>query len=129
MLNLTAGSRESMELRFPSEALNPAGLLRTDEGECPFVNRSDSRCAEHLTMGGMGYAYDHCFGSFRSCSMYQELMQERRSRALVAAPIDTAVRSAEATAGPQPLPEGTWHRLRSRLVELTVGRRRLDRAA
>lgn len=52
-----------------------------DDFECPFVDRYDARCAQHLTMGGLGYAYRHCFAEFASCPVYAELMAEEREPA------------------------------------------------
>ena len=52
-----------------------------EDHECPFVDRYDPRCAEHLTMGGLGYAYRHCFAEFGSCPVHAELMSEDRELA------------------------------------------------
>lgn len=49
-----------------------AGRLAA-ERECPYVNRSDERCAEHKTLGGISYAYDHCFDAYRACPVYRYL--------------------------------------------------------
>jgi hypothetical protein len=45
---------------------------------CPFLNRSDPRCAEHLSLHGLGQAFDHCFGRYSQCAVYFELLVRRR---------------------------------------------------
>lgn len=40
---------------------------------CPFVDRPNERCAEHLSMRGLALAYMHCADRYRSCPVYQEL--------------------------------------------------------
>lgn len=98
-----------------------------EERECPFVNRADARCSEHLTMGGMGYAFEHCFSKYESCPLHAELMQER-SGSLVAARVGGQAEPA-VEVRVQQIAQGRLRRLGSRLVQLTVGRRRLGSAA
>jgi hypothetical protein len=47
---------------------------------CPFLNRADPRCAGHFSLDRLGVAFDHCFGKYKTCASYQELLLERRSR-------------------------------------------------
>lgn len=47
---------------------------------CPFLNRSDARCATHLSLGGLTDAFDHCFDRYPTCGAYRELLAERRTR-------------------------------------------------
>lgn len=79
-----------------------------DDAECPFVNRYDGRCSEHLTMGGLGYAYRHCFDDFAGCPVYAELLAEVRET-------DTA---GERSGSP----------VRAPRIELTIRRKALERA-
>jgi hypothetical protein len=45
---------------------------------CPFLNRADSRCAEHFTIDGLHHAFEHCFDRYKQCRTYVELLVERR---------------------------------------------------
>lgn len=54
-------------------------LPRARECECPFVNRADPRCSAHLSLGGVEFAYDHCFDEYTACSLYAELEDERQT--------------------------------------------------
>jgi hypothetical protein len=47
---------------------------------CPFLNRDDARCAKQFTVGHMEHAFRHCFGSYKACPTYLELLVERRIR-------------------------------------------------
>jgi hypothetical protein len=47
---------------------------------CPFLNREDARCARHLSLGGLDHAYDHCFAAYTTCTVYFDLLVERRVR-------------------------------------------------
>jgi hypothetical protein len=54
-----------------------------DCGEhCPFLNRSDRRCSSYLSLDRITHAFDHCFGEYKSCPVYLELLVERRVRRL-----------------------------------------------
>ena len=58
-------------------------MAADDCGEhCPFLNRSDRRCASFLKLDRLAHAFDHCFGEYKSCPMYLELLAERRVRRL-----------------------------------------------
>ncbi len=46
---------------------------------CPYLEKSDSRCATHLNMRNIVQAYAHCAGCYQNCSVYREL-QARHSR-------------------------------------------------
>lgn len=105
------------------------GVRGVTGGECPFVDRADARCSVHLTMGGIGYAFDHCFDDFAACPVHAELALEGRGegaegRSAVGGGGEDADRSrvveVEIAAD-----VGRWERIKSRLVELTVGRRRI----
>jgi hypothetical protein len=53
----------------------------TDPGHhCPFLNRSDSRCSRHFSLDSLGHAFDYCFDHYDGCSVYLELLAERRIR-------------------------------------------------
>jgi hypothetical protein len=47
---------------------------------CPFLNRADSRCANHFSLDRLGSAFDHCFGEYKACPTYVEMLDERRHR-------------------------------------------------
>ncbi len=47
---------------------------------CPFLNRADSRCSNHFSLDKLGSAFDHCFGEYKACSTYGEILDERRHR-------------------------------------------------
>ena len=51
----------------------------TDQGHhCPFLNRADSRCSRHFSLDSLGHAFDYCFDYYEGCSVYLELLAERR---------------------------------------------------
>lgn len=47
---------------------------------CPFLNRSDRRCAKHLNLSNLDHALEFCFDRFEDCSVHMELTVERRPR-------------------------------------------------
>ena len=55
---------------------HPAGCA----DHCPFLNRRERRCGQHLSLQGLDYAFDYCFGSYQSCPAYFELLVERQAR-------------------------------------------------
>lgn len=123
----------SMDLTAPDriKPLPAAG----PEVECPFVHRADGRCAEHLTMGGMGYAFDHCFDAFAGCPVYAELSAQQAGHCGEENELANWEGHRQEDRRQEKLPvqmgqcAGTWKRLRSRVVELTVGRKRLGQRA
>jgi len=132
MISLLSDSRDpdytEEDTNRPSDM--GVGVMRMEQRECPHVNRSDTRCAEHLTMGGLEYAYDHCFASFEHCPVYREMSAEQGSGTLMAA----RALGSDGDAGvlnlaPRQAGTKTWARLENSVVELTVGRRRLGSAA
>ena len=52
---------------------------------CPFLNRSDERCAAHFSLNGMTDAFEQCFDQYAACAVYRELLLERRVRRAEAA--------------------------------------------
>jgi hypothetical protein len=53
----------------------------SEHGEqCPFLNRSDPRCSEHLSLEHLQNAFRFCFGAFATCPKYAQLVSERRVR-------------------------------------------------
>lgn len=90
---------------------------------CPFLNRSDGRCAECLSLDHIDHAFDYCFGTYGACVVYKELLAERRVRRLsgLLTPTQVAAAAAEAAASnssPGLQPDAT----RRPLVQLTVCR-------
>jgi len=47
---------------------------------CPFLNRQDARCTQHLSLGALGHAYEHCFDQYAGCTVYYDLVVERKGR-------------------------------------------------
>jgi hypothetical protein len=47
---------------------------------CPFLNRCDGRCGQFLSVNRLGHAFARCFGQYRACPVYAELLWERRHR-------------------------------------------------
>lgn len=55
----------------------------SDHGHhCPFLNRSDARCSRNFSLDRLNNTYDYCFGQYAACSVYLELLVERRVRRL-----------------------------------------------
>lgn len=49
---------------------------------CPFLNRSDRRCSDKLSLDHITHAFDYCFGDYKACPVYLEQLAERRVRRL-----------------------------------------------
>jgi len=43
---------------------------------CPFVDKSDARCATHLTLANLLRAFAHCAGDYPLCPVYERLVTE-----------------------------------------------------
>ena len=41
---------------------------------CPFLEKSQSLCAAHLTLSNITSAFTHCAGRYEECPAYAELM-------------------------------------------------------
>ena len=61
----------------------PNGFSENDQ-HCPFVNRDDGRCSPHFHVDHLGHAFAYCFGRYKTCPHYLELLVERRLRRLAA---------------------------------------------
>ena len=48
---------------------------------CPFIDRTDSRCAEQLTFRNVFMAFAHCADHYCACPIYQKLLTEGRGHA------------------------------------------------
>jgi hypothetical protein len=92
---------------------------------CPFLNRSDRRCSDCLSLDRIDHAFDYCFGEYKACPVYLELLVERRVRRLcglltppeaAAAAADAASRTGDAH------PDANRPTSRRPLVQLTVAR-------
>ena len=59
-------------------------MSKSDAGaranHCPFLNRRDARCGEHMSLQGLGHAFDYCFGRYQGCPVYFQMLIERRTR-------------------------------------------------
>jgi len=43
---------------------------------CPFVNKSDVRCATHWTLRNLTQTFSHCADRFNVCPVYRTLVRE-----------------------------------------------------
>ena len=43
---------------------------------CPFVNKSDIRCATHWTLRNLPQTFSHCADRFSVCPVYRTLIRE-----------------------------------------------------
>lgn len=43
---------------------------------CPFVDKSDARCATHLTLANIASAFAHCADEYTVCPVYGKLVTE-----------------------------------------------------
>jgi hypothetical protein len=94
-----------------------AGLGEAQDQEqggehCPFLNRSDKRCSNCLSLDRIDHAFDYCFGAYKGCRVYLELLAERRVRRVcgLIAPPDRLAASTDANPDP----------IRRPFVQLTV---------
>ncbi len=46
---------------------------------CPFLNRADRRCSDYFHLDRLDHAFAYCFGGYRSCPVYADLLAERRA--------------------------------------------------
>jgi hypothetical protein len=81
---------------------------------CPFLNRSDARCAENFNIDHLQHAFKFCFGRYKACPSYVELLVERR------------IRRGEAAERRSPAPNATHA---NRLVQITVSARHAQHVA
>lgn len=55
---------------------------------CPFLNRRDARCGEHLKLDELRHAFQYCFGRPDGCPVFVELSFERRVRQVRASKVE-----------------------------------------
>jgi hypothetical protein len=55
------------------------------EPHCPFLNRADQRCSSYFSIERLQHAFGHCFNAYRTCAVYQVLLDERQARRSLAA--------------------------------------------
>ncbi|WP_428940822.1 hypothetical protein [Fontivita pretiosa] len=53
---------------------------------CPFLNRADPRCARAFSLENLDHAFRYCFGRYTACTVYLELLVERRVKQTASAP-------------------------------------------
>ena len=53
---------------------------------CPFVNKNDSRCANHWTLYNITQAFLHCADRYATCPAYKELIADDRTSRQADAP-------------------------------------------
>ena len=83
---------------------------------CPFLNRSDARCAENFNIDHLQHAFKFCFGRYKACPAYIELLVERR------------IRRGEA-AGRHLSPSANANHGNDRVIQVTVSARHPQHAA
>lgn len=54
--------------------------MANERCHCPFLNRADARCGEHLNIEELSHAFRHCFDRYKGCPVYVELLVERQLR-------------------------------------------------
>jgi hypothetical protein len=60
--------------------------MASDQAQhCPFLNRADARCSDAFSLEKLDHAFKYCFGRYTYCSVYMELLIERRMRRSAAA--------------------------------------------
>ena len=51
---------------------------------CPFIDKADARCADHLTLRNISHAFAHCANRYTSCPIYQKLLADKANHDRVA---------------------------------------------
>ncbi len=46
---------------------------------CPFIDKTDTQCAEHLTFRNVSHAFAHCAGRYATCPIYHRLSAEENT--------------------------------------------------
>ncbi|HEX8914331.1 MAG TPA: hypothetical protein VF796_18430 [Humisphaera sp.] len=69
---------------------------------CPFLNRSDERCAAHFSLDHLQDAFDHCVTGYVGCPVYRELLLEVRLRRAAAGRELRRLHPGQATAVDRP---------------------------
>ena len=44
---------------------------------CPFIDKAEARCADHLTLRNVARAFAHCANRYTTCPVYHKLLAER----------------------------------------------------
>jgi hypothetical protein len=91
---------------------------------CPFLNRSDARCAENFNIDHLQHAFKFCFGRYKACTTYVELLVERRIRRSEAAERMHAAPEAMTTTA-----AAGNHGNDERLIQVTVSARHAQHVA
>ena len=99
---------------------------------CPFLNRTDARCARHFSLDQLQHTFDHCFGQYETCGVYLELLYERRVRraaallekqTLCTTPAQSGMDSPDANTDPDLIETPTRRPAAAPIVQLTVSGR------
>ena len=69
--------------------------MATGCDHCPFLNRADARCSQNFHLDSLGHAFRHCFGQFKACPTYIELLVERRVKRVMAGAVSSAASAGE----------------------------------
>ena len=40
---------------------------------CPYIDKADTRCSDHLTFRNVGHAFEYCAGKYCSCPVFRYL--------------------------------------------------------
>lgn len=62
--------------------------MSSQPAHCPFLNRSDDRCSDAFNLEHLNHAFHFCFGRYKACPQYLELLVERRLRRQTAGQTD-----------------------------------------
>lgn len=51
--------------------------LDREANVCPYIEKDDVRCADHLTMRNVAHAFAHCADNYAQCPVYQRLKAQQ----------------------------------------------------
>jgi len=49
---------------------------RVQRGECPHIDRNDSRCASRFSLGSIESMFQYCCGGYHGCPVFHRLNME-----------------------------------------------------
>ena len=44
---------------------------------CPFIDKANTRCADHMTFRNIANAFGHCANHYTACAVYQKLTAQQ----------------------------------------------------
>lgn len=51
---------------------------------CPFIDKAEARCSDHLTLRNVSRAFAHCANRYTACPVYQKLFADKTNHERVA---------------------------------------------